>query len=184
MEQSVLENYQNATDICISVRRFNSLKYRFFWIPGSVGKGSGFIADLFSSLGLTAEQLGTIFHNELKHTCDYSGLGFLTNSREDFRKLADLLQKNVHVYREDGMTGDHYPLFVACPNGSERYRAWKEFLLECADYARRVRKYTPYPRPQVRIFGRSLVVPLTWSRLEQARIYFPRAVRDLIHGLR
>lgn len=141
---AIKRQFAKATEVSFSARAFNHIPYRNiafgdlgWWLP---------LTRVLPLVGITPQMLRPVFNpqkrlgerhfplnrswfglNKRMHTVvsvelpatieTYGDLGYFPLSHKPFQELARILGKSVRVLREDGGTGEHYPLFTVHPSG-------------------------------------------------------------------
>lgn len=143
-DEAIEEAFASASLVSFSARRFNHIPYRSvafgdigWWLP---------LTRVLPLIGITPQMLRPVFNPqwkvvkrrfpfnlswfglnknryktvdvELPETIEtYKELGEFPLTDKPFQELARIFGKSVEVLREDGSTGEHYPLFTAHPSG-------------------------------------------------------------------
>ena len=141
-DEAIREQFASSSEVSFSARRFNHIPYRSvafgdlgWWLP---------LTRVLPLIGITPQALRPVFNppqrklvkrqfpfnlswfglnkNRFKvelpeHIESYEQLGSFPLAYQPFQEMARIFGKSVEVLREDGGTGDHYPLFTVHPSG-------------------------------------------------------------------
>lgn len=128
-----MDKYLKADSIEFVARRFNHLEHREIIVDGTHVR----VIPFFEALEIGPTDLQEIFcmkkgEEETESLLAWSGLGTLPNTKEHFRKLANLLGKRIDVWRYSGGSGETWPQFsvAPCENRNPWKVKWEEFLRE------------------------------------------------------
>lgn len=145
-DEAIVEQFRIASLVKFSARPFNRVCYRAvsfgdlgWWIPLSrvlplIGITPTQLRPVFNPQYCLPKRpfpfnLSWFGSNKNRHKShlekvelpekveSYDDLGFFRLDNARFCALAQILGKSVEVWREDGGTGEHYPLFTAYPDG-------------------------------------------------------------------
>ncbi len=144
LDEDIKQAFASANSVRFSAKPLNYISYRFiafgdlgWWLP---------LMRVLSLVGITPQMLRPVFNPQTetvkrrfpfnlswfgknknrfkiaevelpKNIRTYGELGNFPLAEKPFQKLARILGKPVEVLREDGSTGEHYPLFTAYPSG-------------------------------------------------------------------
>jgi hypothetical protein len=115
----IKQAFTEAQKITFHGRGFNYFKYRSVNIPGLKGEPDSSIGlgDFFSSLGIGATRLASLFEGDPENDEDYEALDAFPFDQTSFLKLAAILEKPIDAARKDPRFGGYDYVFTVYPDG-------------------------------------------------------------------